>query len=349
MRKSKRGLLSLLLTLAMVLTMLPTTALAVDVAPVDTAPTDAAAAPAEPETAPAPEETPEEPAPDADVDANADEPAEAPEEPAETPEAPAEDTDAPAGDEAPAPEETTPPADADTGADAEAPEAPEEPAGQPEETPAPEEEPKDEEPDGVATPAANQTLDSGPAPIMLNPPKFEDVQIVPDADEFPDSDELFAGYVESVMYGDDGAALFSTVAGDNLEGLMKTFYDALVPEFEKIANGTRTNTQITIPYEIRPTEAGLSSNTITNQADLDKFYAYLDAQFDMDWDLFLSAILADCPYDLYWFDKTVGYGIKPSGETIWGGQAGYFPVNGYLMQLAPTPPMQPRQAQPLPL
>ncbi len=330
MRKSKRGLLSLLLTLAMVLTMLPTTALAVDVAPVDTAPTDAAA-PAEPETAPAPEETPEEPAPDAgadaDVDANADEPAEAPEEPAETPEAPAEDAEP--KDEAPAPEETTPPADADTGADAEAPEAPEEPAGQPEETPAPEEEPKDEEPDGVTAPAADKVLDSGPVPITLNPPKFEDVQIVPDADEFPDSDELFAGYVESVMYGDDGAALFSTVAGNNLEGLMKTFYDALVPEFEKIANGTRTNTQITIPYEIRPTEAGLSSNTITNQADLDKFYAYLNAQFDMDWDLFLSAILADCPYDLYWFDKTVGYGIKPTGEMIWGGQEGYFPVNGY--------------------
>ena len=335
MRKSKRGLLSLLLTLAMVLTMLPTTALAVDVAPVDTAPTDAAAAPAEPETDPAPEAAPVEPAPDADADTDADADADADvdagadaDEPAEAPEEPAEDAEP--KDEAPAPEETTPPADADTGADAEAPEAPEEPADQPEETPAPEEEPKDEEPDGVTAPAANQVLDSGPAPITLNPPKFEDVQIVPDADKFPDSDELFAGYVESVMYGDDGAALFSTVAGNNLEGLMKTFYDALVPEFEKIANGTRTNTQITVPYEFRPTEAGLSSNTITNQADLDKFYSYLDTWFDpIDWGILLDAILADCPYDLYWFDKTEGYGVKSSGGEIWGGTPGRFPVLGY--------------------
>lgn len=327
MRKSKRGLLSLLLTLAMVLTMLPTTALAVDVAPVDTAPTDTAAAPAEPETAPAPKETPEEPAPDADVDANADEPAEAPEKPAETPEAPAEDTDAPAGDEAPAPEETTPPADADTGADAEAPEAPEEPAGQPEETPAPEEEPKDEEPDGVTAPAADKVLDSGPVPVLEEGTiTFEEILTFENSD-LPDSEELFAGYVDKTLYGGD-MELFGTAAGDRLAANEKAVYNALKPIVKSIADGTRTATQgISIPLAEKTwqrSEIGLagvplvdSNNHLTSEAGK-KLNAALATYCDMG--AVMDALLADLPYDMYWFDKTIGmatsYGVSYSPTTI---------------------------------
>ena len=307
MRKSKRGLLSLLLTLAMVLTMLPTTALAVDVAPVDTAPTDAAA-PAEPETAPAPEETPEEPAPDASADADADEPAEAPEKPAETPEAPAEDTDAPAGDEAPAPEETTPPADADTGADAEAPEAPEEPAGQPEETPAPEEEPagqpeetpapeeepKEPAPEEEAVPpvAANKVLDSGPVweEGFVNPEDLADL---------PDNDELFAGYVEKSFYEDgyiEGKPeAYGETAGKRLTAAGKRCYDLLKAKIEKIARGEIADTNIEVLF---PNDTSVNWGT--------------------EFSRIFDALLVDCPYDYYWFDKTMGYtyrtGITPTGE-----------------------------------
>ena len=314
MRKSKRGLLSLLLTLAMVLTMLPTTALAVDVAPVDTAPTDTAAAPAEPETAPAPEETPEEPAPDAgadaDVDANADEPAEAPEKPAETPEAPAEDTDAPAGDEAPAPEETTPPADADTGADAEAPEAPEEPAGQPEETPAPEEEPKDEEPDGVTAPAADKVLDSGPIVFEATVEVPED--LIPDEDMFPDNDELFAAYVEKTFYEkvDDStfndAATYGSIAGDRLSAAEKAMYDRLKPWLTKIADGQESSTIYSIDINLTPANMGFG--TITSQEQADKFFAAVNAKLKeyLVTSTTFHALLADCPYELYWFDKVSG-------------------------------------------
>lgn len=72
--------------------------------------------------------------------------------------------------------------------------------------------------------------------------------LLPDVD-LPDSDELFAGYVEQQFYAGTlgGISTFSTgnrTAGSQLTGDAKTLYDALVPYIRDIANGKRTNTHI---------------------------------------------------------------------------------------------------------
>ena len=68
--------------------------------------------------------------------------------------------------------------------------------------------------------------------------------LIPVETDLPDSDELFAGYVEQVFYG--GASTFGTAAGRRLTGDSKKIYDAIVPILKQIASGQRSNTVITI-------------------------------------------------------------------------------------------------------
>ncbi len=107
--------------------------------------------------------------------------------------------------------------------------------------------------------------------------------LVSGTDDLPDSEELFAGYVEQMFYGSGGISTFSVgnrTAGSQLTGDEKVAYDALVPIIRQIAAGERASTDITI-------EADFTEN-------------YLD--FDLT-EVYL-ALLVDLPYEMYWQDKT---------------------------------------------
>ena len=106
----------------------------------------------------------------------------------------------------------------------------------------------------------------------------------PDAG-FPDSDELFAAYVEQQFYGTE-AATFGIAAGKRLTGDEKLAYDALVPVIRDIANGRRSAAEVSIGYngEIPVTFTGAGT--------------------DFDINALLNALLNDLPYDLFWFNKT---------------------------------------------
>lgn len=105
-------------------------------------------------------------------------------------------------------------------------------------------------------------------------------------EDFPDNDELFLGYVwqtlyggESVTYGNYGETYFS--------GNVLSAYKALKESVTKIANGTQTSAKITVnvPY-----------NSISAQINS-----------------LLTVLMADCPYEMYWFDKTAGW-VYTSGS-----------------------------------
>ena len=70
----------------------------------------------------------------------------------------------------------------------------------------------------------------------------------------------------------------------------KRIYNVILEEIKKIANGTRTSTQITVPCSL---PANVDANALS--------------------DRIMNSLLNDCPYELYWFDKTSGMGM--SGNT----------------------------------
>ena len=129
--------------------------------------------------------------------------------------------------------------------------------------------------DGDAV-ASNGNADSGRS-ICLQP------------GEGAGNDELFANYVD-MLFG--RVPQKNGYVGRKLTGTARKFFDYLVPRIEKVAAGKISSTAFRIPAGYTP-----------------------DFNWDAYWndivDVF-NALLADCPYHLYWFDKTTG--LQPSYE-----------------------------------
>ncbi len=120
---------------------------------------------------------------------------------------------------------------------------------------------------------------------------FETVEItvVPEAD-IPDNDELFEGYVYQLFYGNDDISLYGNVGGDRLTGDEKIIYDTLKTQIKEIASGNRSSTE-----DIAISGVKILSTQV--KSTVSQVMAYL---------------LMDCPYDLYWYDKTVGVAMAYS-------------------------------------
>ena len=136
-------------------------------------------------------------------------------------------------------------------------------------------------------PSAAIAAESGAAPDSMGIERGyrEEHVSVPDAEDLPSNDELFAGYVDMLFYGDifdEDMGLFSTgseTAGSKLTGNLLTAYNSLVSEIQKILNGTSESTVFTVSVG-GIDKAGL--NTL------------------------IKALLVDHPYELFWYDKTAG-------------------------------------------
>ena len=144
------------------------------------------------------------------------------------------------------------------------------------------------------------------------------VQADPEVD-LPENEELFAGFVERELYGYE-MATFGTLARENLSAKEKVIYDALKPEIEKIAkNGGSTVFDLSeisgLKTKWTNTELGVASIDNT-----DFVKAEFKAQFNLS--NILTALLSDCPFDLYWYDKTEGawynYTVSKTGcQGVW--------------------------------
>lgn len=116
-------------------------------------------------------------------------------------------------------------------------------------------------------------------------------------DELPDSDELFAGYVEKVFYEglNDGISTYGNLGEQRLQGeYNKKIYAVLKEKVKEVAAGKETNTIFKISLQGITSAAG-------GKIDIPSIMQYL---------------LMDCPYELYWFDKTKGVGTTGSGLTV---------------------------------
>ena len=117
-----------------------------------------------------------------------------------------------------------------------------------------------------------------------------------DFGRLPNSDELLAGYLQKQMYG--GISLYGTTAGDRLDGIGKAIYDYLKLNIETVAAGGLDSA--VFGFDL----------SVFSDDDINIFIQ----DFNTNINKILNCLLTDCPYELYWFDKTQGY--SADNETV---------------------------------
>ena len=107
----------------------------------------------------------------------------------------------------------------------------------------------------------------------------------------------------------DGTAVQERLSGPNLR-----MCQYMRERVEEIAAGEETSTIFRIPVtavnqKISFTAKELGVSSITNRdgsLNSDAYEAFL-SKVKPEFTLVVPALLSDCPYDLYWYDKTIGY------------------------------------------
>ncbi len=130
----------------------------------------------------------------------------------------------------------------------------------------------------------------------------------PDTEDLADNEELFAEYVDHVFYGDTETSTLSNYGETVLDEKGQVIYRGAKELLAEIADGERASAIIdvdTTGMTWTAEEAGTSS--------VDELF--YDVIVDMLVDVYYC-LLSDCPYELYWHDKTIGCGIGIEYETI---------------------------------
>jgi len=135
----------------------------------------------------------------------------------------------------------------------------------------------------------------------------EAITPVPEED-LPENDALFALYAEGKLYSYE-MATFGTAAREKLNPVEQSIYDALKAQIESVAanGGSTAFTLSDVPglKTVWTSEEIFFSDTDTSQVK-----AAFTAQFSSR--AIMMALLSDCPYDLYWFDKTISNAFRTS-------------------------------------
>lgn len=139
-----------------------------------------------------------------------------------------------------------------------------------------------------------------------------------DVGELSDDEELIRDFIRHTMPSKQtsNASRAVTSRGVSLSVTEMNAYDAFYSDIRNIANGVRTSTvlrysaaEIYEKTEYGRTELGLTAmrdeNGITHEA-LDAIQEII--VFDMD--SVIASLLFNCPYDLYWYDKTAGWMVE---------------------------------------
>lgn len=149
--------------------------------------------------------------------------------------------------------------------------------------------------------------------------------------DFPQSSELFKGYVQKTLYPKNmsEANPASVEAREQLGANDKNIYDFLKNKIEKVANGEISSTTFEINKDAFDKWGFKNSWTAEElgivKEDSESENQYLQrvgnaafGEFNKNFNTsqIISAILADCPYDLYWFDKSETGGIASGGYTV---------------------------------
>ena len=126
--------------------------------------------------------------------------------------------------------------------------------------------------------------------------------------DLPDDDELFAVYAQQQFYGN--VATLGTAAGDRLDSENKKLYDALVKQIRRIAAGELDSSVIAVGNYLGVVSAQLPDGSILTLPCTPEEETVFNG-LNLNLGHLLSVLLSDLPYDLYWFDKTMGVSVYP--------------------------------------
>lgn len=125
---------------------------------------------------------------------------------------------------------------------------------------------------------------------------------------YADNDEMFALYINRLMYGDTGVMpLASDYAEGQLTGNVKIVYNELKELAVSVANGTTASTKVTISFPNVP-----ASSVSTNDA----LGAWLDT---LNVGQVINVLMENCPSELYWYNKSEGAGTSILASTTVSG------------------------------
>lgn len=134
-------------------------------------------------------------------------------------------------------------------------------------------------------------------------------------EELPENDELFEGYVNELFYGSYGIETFGNFAEGKLEGNDAVAYGILKENIKKVASGELSDSRFLIPFQAfgvpaegySASDLGIASIMENGQISEAAKNA-LAKKISVNLRNVLDYLLADCPYEFYWFDKTAGVG-----------------------------------------
>lgn len=121
--------------------------------------------------------------------------------------------------------------------------------------------------------------------------------ILPDADNIPDNSQLLEEYLNGILYGQDQSVQpGKSVAEDALSGVQQAVYEELKSKVSSVAaRGGSTKFSIS-------SDLGLTWQTTASGKALDK---EVSSHFNtLNTSKIINCLLEDCPYELYWYEKT---------------------------------------------
>ena len=138
-------------------------------------------------------------------------------------------------------------------------------------------------------------------------------------DKPSDNEGLFNKYVENRLQqeknkGKPYLRKRAIPSGNSLTGYNKLIYDFLKTQIAEVAAGTRESTVFKVSYsdiglagvKWYPEDLGVSSITDSNGQLTDETREAVRKKLDLSIHMIHETLLADCPYELYWYDKTIG-------------------------------------------
>lgn len=114
--------------------------------------------------------------------------------------------------------------------------------------------------------------------------------IVPEDPGLPDNEELLDGYVMNILGLNSGISTLANYGDKVLNDSEKAIYNKLKDEIKKIA-ADGGSTEIGIDLALSWTSEELGSQTV-------------EQALSTSMGKIMDVLLVDCPYELYWFDKT---------------------------------------------
>ncbi len=182
----------------------------------------------------------------------------------------------------------------------------------------------------MAVPGSEATAASVPSESVISIQSSQPEAIRPTV-ETADNDELFRQYVDHMFsVGNAGQKQRKVPRREALTGNDQLVYDALKKEITKVANGELDSSSFSIPLKdifgpdimnhFSPDDLGQDSNYDIGEDEnpyiTEDAKAAMFQKIDYNLGLVIDSLLADCPYELYWYDKTAL--LQPASNSIKG-------------------------------